>query len=107
MLQELSKLLEEEEKLAGVPVLIFANKQDLATAHKASDIATGLQLTSIRDRVWQIQPCSGVSGEGVKVGCRGGGSGMHSPRVRRMASSGSSRTRRRRRSKGKMYVLGI
>lgn len=64
---ELAELL-EEAKLAGVPVLIFANKQDLSTAAKASDIATGLNLHTIRDRAWQIQPCSAVSGEGVKDG---------------------------------------
>lgn len=57
----------EEEKLAGVPVLIFANKQDLLTAAKASEIAEGLNLNSIRDREWQIQACSALTGEGVKV----------------------------------------
>ncbi|EGD75052.1 ARL1 protein [Salpingoeca rosetta] len=64
---ELAELL-EEAKLQGVPVLIFANKQDLATAAKASDIATGLNLHTIRDRAWQIQPCSALNGEGVKDG---------------------------------------
>ncbi|XP_012937099.1 ADP-ribosylation factor-like protein 3 [Aplysia californica] len=65
--EELTELL-EEEKLAGVPVLIFANKQDLLTAAKASDIAEGLNLNAIRDREWQIQACSAMSGEGVKEG---------------------------------------
>ncbi|XP_055896413.1 ADP-ribosylation factor-like protein 3 [Biomphalaria glabrata] len=65
--EELTELL-EEEKLAGVPVLIFANKQDLLTSAKASEIAEGLNLNSIRDREWQIQACSAVSGEGIKEG---------------------------------------
>ncbi|CAL1525915.1 unnamed protein product [Lymnaea stagnalis] len=65
--EELTELL-EEEKLAGVPVLIFANKQDLLTAARASEIAEGLNLNSIRDREWQIQACSAVSGEGIKEG---------------------------------------
>ena len=65
-LQELSLLL-DEEKLTGVPVLIFANKQDLFGAAPASEIAQGLNLHSIRDRKWQIQACSAMSGEGVKV----------------------------------------
>ncbi|BFZ20861.1 hypothetical protein BsWGS_23900 [Bradybaena similaris] len=64
---EMTELL-EEEKLAGVPVLIFANKQDLLTAAKASEIAEGLNLNSIRDREWQIQACSALTGEGVKEG---------------------------------------
>uniref|UniRef100_A0A8B9LVH8 ARF like GTPase 3 n=1 Tax=Astyanax mexicanus TaxID=7994 RepID=A0A8B9LVH8_ASTMX len=66
-LLELSELI-DEENLKGVPVLIFANKQDLATASPASEIAEGLNLHTYRDRVWQIQACSAVSGEGVQDG---------------------------------------
>ncbi|XP_046851632.1 ADP-ribosylation factor-like protein 3 [Xenia sp. Carnegie-2017] len=65
---ELTELL-EEDKLAGVPVLIFANKQDLLNAARADEIASLLQLSSvIRDRNWHIQPCSATSGEGVEEG---------------------------------------
>uniref|UniRef100_A0A9L0RMK7 ADP-ribosylation factor-like protein 3 n=2 Tax=Boreoeutheria TaxID=1437010 RepID=A0A9L0RMK7_HORSE len=63
--QELAELL-EEEKLSCVPVLIFANKQDLLTAAPASEIAEGLNLHTIRDRVWQIQSCSALTGEGIQ-----------------------------------------
>ncbi|CAO2585751.1 ADP-ribosylation factor-like protein 3 [Lemmus lemmus] len=63
---ELTELL-EEEKLSCVPVLVFANKQDLLTAAPASEIAEGLNLHTIRDRVWQIQSCSALTGEGVQV----------------------------------------
>lgn len=66
MLQELAELL-DEEKLSGVPVLIFANKQDLLTAAPASEIAEGLNLHTIRDRMWQIQSCSALTGEGIQV----------------------------------------
>ncbi|KAF7254018.1 ADP-ribosylation factor-like protein 3 [Varanus komodoensis] len=64
--QELAELI-DEEKLSGVPVLIFANKQDLLTAAPAAEIAEGLNLHTIRDRVWQIQSCSALTGEGVSV----------------------------------------
>uniref|UniRef100_A0AC35GVQ2 ADP-ribosylation factor-like protein 3 n=1 Tax=Panagrolaimus sp. PS1159 TaxID=55785 RepID=A0AC35GVQ2_9BILA len=64
---ELSELL-DEDKLRTVPILVFANKQDLANAAKASDIANDLKLLSIRDRSWQIQACSAVTGEGIKDG---------------------------------------
>lgn len=57
----------DEEKLSGVPVLIFANKQDLLTAAPASEIAEGLNLHTIRDRIWQIQSCSALNGEGIQV----------------------------------------
>ncbi|OWK08088.1 hypothetical protein Celaphus_00008631 [Cervus elaphus hippelaphus] len=65
--QELAELL-EEEKLSCVPVLIFANKQDLLTAAPASEIAEGLNLHTVRDRFWQIQSCSALTGEGVQDG---------------------------------------
>ena len=64
--QELSELL-EEDKLLGVPVMIYANKQDIPTAMSAAEISDELCLTKIRDRRWQIQPCSGKTGEGLKV----------------------------------------
>uniref|UniRef100_A0A1I8BAV9 ADP-ribosylation factor-like protein 3 n=1 Tax=Meloidogyne hapla TaxID=6305 RepID=A0A1I8BAV9_MELHA len=41
---------------------------DLLTSAKASEIAGGLQLVKIRDRSWQIQACSALSGEGIKDG---------------------------------------
>lgn len=65
--EELSELL-EEPKLSGVPLLVYANKQDLEFAARASEVSEGLNLHSIRDRAWQIQPCSALSMEGVKEG---------------------------------------
>eukprot|EP00898_Chlorokybus_atmophyticus_P001689 jgi/Chlat1/2520/Chrsp175S02379 len=64
---ELAALL-EEEKLAAVPLLVFANKQDLLQAAKHTDIAESLNLHTLRDRKWQIQPCSAKSGEGLQEG---------------------------------------
>ena len=57
-----------EEKLKGVPVLVFANKQDLQGSAPGARVAEILELTTIRDRVWNIQPCSALTGEGVKDG---------------------------------------
>ena len=55
--EELSKIL-EEDKLAGVPLLIFANKQDLINACPADEIEEMLRLDMINDRPWSIQACS-------------------------------------------------
>ncbi|XP_002735535.1 ADP-ribosylation factor-like protein 3 [Saccoglossus kowalevskii] len=66
---ELGELL-DEEKLSGVPLLVFANKQDLFSAAPASTIAEGLNLHIIRDRIWQIQACSATNGEGVQDGMK-------------------------------------
>jgi ADP-ribosylation factor-like protein 3 len=64
---ELVTLL-EEDKLANVPILVFANKQDLLNALPASDISTALNLSTIRDRTWHIQACSAKTGEGLQEG---------------------------------------
>ena len=61
---ELASLL-EEEKLAGVPLLIFANKQDLLSAASPDEITTTLNLSDIKDRSWQIQACSAKTGDGL------------------------------------------
>ncbi|KAF8353641.1 hypothetical protein PRIPAC_95264 [Pristionchus pacificus] len=58
--------LMDEEKLRGCPILVLANKQDLFVAMKAHEMAEALQLTEIRDRAWQINPVSAVTGEGLK-----------------------------------------
>jgi len=65
--QELQELL-CEEKLVGVPILVYANKQDLIGSATSAQIAEGLNLHTIKDRVWQIQACSATSGEGVRDG---------------------------------------
>uniref|UniRef100_A0A8C5MXJ6 ADP-ribosylation factor-like protein 3 n=1 Tax=Leptobrachium leishanense TaxID=445787 RepID=A0A8C5MXJ6_9ANUR len=65
--QELAELV-EEDSLYGVPLLVFANKQDLLSAAPAADIASGLNLHTYRDRTWQIQACSAISGEGIQDG---------------------------------------
>ncbi|XP_066923093.1 ADP-ribosylation factor-like protein 3 [Clytia hemisphaerica] len=64
---QLAELL-EEEKLQGVPVLVFANKQDLMNAAKSDVIMDTMSLNDIKDRPWQIQACSALSGEGLSHG---------------------------------------
>lgn len=64
---ELTKLL-ALESLKDVPVLVFANKQDLPTASSAAQVATALDLVSIKGRTWHIQACSAVDGSGMSEG---------------------------------------
>ena len=66
MFQELVELL-DEPKLSGVPLLVYANKQDLMNAASAVEVSDGLNLNGIRDRAWQIQPCIATEQEGVRV----------------------------------------
>lgn len=58
----------EEEELAAIPLLVFANKQDLVSSAPASELAESLNLPSIRDRMWQVQACSATTAEGLQVG---------------------------------------
>ena len=62
--EELGSLLEESQ-LAGIPLLIFANKVDLLQAIPADEIGESLTLHLIRDRPWSIVACSAKTGEGL------------------------------------------
>lgn len=57
----------EEEKLCGVPLLIYANKRDLVSSASNEDIIKELMLHEIRGRNWTLQACSAIHGEGVQV----------------------------------------
>ncbi|KAH9578231.1 Small GTPase superfamily [Trypanosoma melophagium] len=65
--KELHHIL-EEEKLMSVPLLVFANKQDLLGAVSADEVATILHLTDVKDRYWHVQPCSAKTGENLDMG---------------------------------------
>lgn len=62
------QLLLDEEKLAAVPLLIYANKQDLLNAQTPAEITSQLGLTDLRGRTWKILPCSAKTGEGLQEG---------------------------------------
>ena len=64
---QLAELL-EEDKLMGTPVLIYANKQDLINSARTTELMDGLNLNMIKDRPWQIQACSALTGEGLPSG---------------------------------------
>merc|ERR1712070_836951 len=63
--QELGELT-EEDKLTGIPVLIFANKTDLISAVPQEEVIETMQLMIIKDRPWQIQPASAKTGVGLQ-----------------------------------------
>mmetsp|Transcript_116388 Transcript_116388/g.217892 ORF Transcript_116388/g.217892 Transcript_116388/m.217892 type:complete len:186 (+) Transcript_116388:72-629(+) len=65
--QELAELL-SEDKLGGVPLLVFANKQDLLQAILPVEISEALKLNEIKDRAWTIQACSAKNGDGLQEG---------------------------------------
>ena len=61
--EELNQLL-NEAKLAKVPLLVYANKQDLEFAVGAEEVVNALSLSDITDRVWSIYACSAIEGVG-------------------------------------------
>ena len=60
---ELFDLLNEED-LAKIPILVFANKQDLGFAKDAEEVMETLDLNQISNRKWNIQACSATTKEG-------------------------------------------
>ncbi len=62
---ELQQLL-DEERLSHVPLMVMANKQDLLNALSQDEITIELGLNELRDRTWQILPCSAKTGEGLQ-----------------------------------------
>eukprot|EP01129_Flabellula_baltica_P008391 TRINITY_DN3327_c0_g1_i3.p1 TRINITY_DN3327_c0_g1~~TRINITY_DN3327_c0_g1_i3.p1 ORF type:complete len:179 (-),score=34.82 TRINITY_DN3327_c0_g1_i3:57-593(-) len=56
----------EEEQLAGIKLLVLANKQDLPNSVPVEEISDRLDLGGrYPNLVWNIQGCVGISGEGI------------------------------------------
>jgi ADP-ribosylation factor 1/2 len=56
---ELDRLLREDQ-LSGVPLLVFANKQDLPDAMPMAEVTEKMGLHALKDRQWRIQTPSTV-----------------------------------------------
>jgi signal recognition particle receptor subunit beta len=54
--------------LAEVPLLVYANKQDLKGAKNKEEVTELLELSRLGTRKWMVQPCSGKSGDGLYEG---------------------------------------
>lgn len=61
--EELTQLL-TEEALQKVPLLVYANKQDLDLAMEPDEVLEALKLTEIQGRMWNIQACSALTQNG-------------------------------------------
>mmetsp|Transcript_36565 Transcript_36565/g.63090 ORF Transcript_36565/g.63090 Transcript_36565/m.63090 type:complete len:239 (-) Transcript_36565:219-935(-) len=66
--EQLDKMYWEEE-FKGVPLLVFANKQDLPDAMSAPEVADKLGLGALpNDRRWFIQATCATTGDGLHEG---------------------------------------
>ncbi|MFM7859250.1 MAG: ADP-ribosylation factor-like protein [Flammeovirgaceae bacterium] len=48
-----------------MPLLVLANKQDIAEAASEKDISEVLGLAKIKERDWAIFKCSATTGKGL------------------------------------------
>jgi len=54
--------------IPNVPILILSNKEDLNPKLKISEISIKLSLHDIKNRLWHIQSCSAITGNGIYEG---------------------------------------
>ena len=67
---ELDNLL-QENLVRDLPLLVFANKQDLPNSLSVSEITSILELENIPvNRSWYVQPCCATSGDGLEEGLK-------------------------------------
>lgn len=65
--QEMITMLQESD-LKGIPLLVFANKQDMPGALSEAQVSEMLGLSVIKNRQWRIVKASAKLGEGVAEG---------------------------------------
>ena len=56
--------------MSGLPLVIFANKQDLNMALSAEEILEQLGLDEIMDRKWTIIASSALTKQGLSTGLK-------------------------------------
>jgi len=54
-------------KLAGLPLLILAHKQDILDSISGRELTDGLNCSQIKGRMWQVTQTSAVTGRGLNV----------------------------------------
>ncbi|KAL3312877.1 hypothetical protein Ciccas_008522 [Cichlidogyrus casuarinus] len=66
---ELHAVLNNPE-MSGVPVVVFANKQDLENACSTSELTSLLKLSDLKNtgHDWYVQPCVATNGQGLFEG---------------------------------------
>lgn len=65
--EELQTMLKDEQ-LAGVPVIVYANKQDLPEAVSVEELIMKLGLMGMKDRAWHVESSVATVGHGLYEG---------------------------------------
>ena len=56
------------DEIKYVPILLLINKEDLPSSRTSDEIIESLSMFSLPDRLWHVQRCSAVTGEGIREG---------------------------------------
>ncbi|BFZ58061.1 ADP-ribosylation factor, Arf Arf6 [Savitreella phatthalungensis] len=64
---ELMRIIQDRE-MRDALLLVFANKQDVAGCMTPADVTEKLQLHSLKDRQWNVQPSCATTGSGLFEG---------------------------------------
>ena len=64
---ELQWILESDD-MKGVPVVVFANKQDLPSALPPSEVGNKLGMHRMHNRQWYVQGTCALNGDGIYEG---------------------------------------
>lgn len=65
--EELYKILDDDD-LRGLPLLVFANKQDLPGALRVDEVANRLGLPKVTNRKWFVQGTNAITKHGLYEG---------------------------------------
>ncbi|KAI8346579.1 ADP-ribosylation factor family-domain-containing protein [Mortierella sp. GBAus27b] len=58
----------QRRELGSIPLLVYANKQDLDASMTVAEVRDGLGLEALKEREWHIQGVCALTGEGLKEG---------------------------------------
>lgn len=60
------KTILSDQNMENIPLMVLANKTDLANSMALDEICQLLDLASCTDRIWEIQACSALKGLGLQ-----------------------------------------
>lgn len=66
--REALEMVIQDEQMAGVPVMVYANKMDLPQALTVPEVSEKLGLMTLRDRKWYVQASNAARGDGLFEG---------------------------------------
>lgn len=64
---ELRTLIDDPD-LRDAVVLVLANKQDMPYAMSADEVSSTLEMNTVKDKEWYVQPSNAITGEGLVEG---------------------------------------